>query len=321
MTISGWLKGNSATPLRRLATAGASVGALAAFGLAPTAHADFEDFFADLLDPAAWGTLFEPGYWDGLDSASMLDLAALFNGDELVGAAVGTDFADWFQNDFYLPLHAAMQDWIDSPFGSQVNDLINPLFAFGGSCGLVCNGVDGTETDVDGGNGGWIFGDGGTGWSSTEAGVVGGAGGDGGWLGNGGDGGVGGAGADGGAGGSGGWIGNGGNGGTGLTTGSDDAPRGTGGTGGTGGDADGGTGGVGGNGGNGGSGDLGSAGGIGGDGGDGGQVGPNGNGAGGDGGNGGGNSREPGGTGGNGGADGTPGTPGADGDATLNPVG
>lgn len=200
MTISGWLKGNSATPLRRLATAGASVGALAAFGLAPTAHADFEDFFADLLDPAAWGTLFEPGYWDGLDSASTLDLAALFNGDELVGAAVGTDFADWFQNDFYLPLHAAMQDWIDSPFGSQVNDLINPLFAFGGSCGLVCNGVDGTETDVDGGNGGWIFGDGGTGWSSTEAGVVGGAGGDGGWLGNGGDGGVGGAGGNGGSG-------------------------------------------------------------------------------------------------------------------------
>ncbi|WP_327344904.1 PGRS repeat-containing protein [Mycolicibacter icosiumassiliensis] len=67
-----------------------------------------------------------------------------------------------------------MQDWIDSPLGSTVNEFINPLFAFGGSCGLICNGVDGSETNVDGGAGGWIFGDGGTGWSSTDDGVAGG---------------------------------------------------------------------------------------------------------------------------------------------------
>lgn len=48
----------------------------------------------DLLDPAAWGTLFDPGYWDGADPASTLDLASLFAGDDLPGAAVDTDFAD-----------------------------------------------------------------------------------------------------------------------------------------------------------------------------------------------------------------------------------
>ncbi|TXI50180.1 PGRS repeat-containing protein, partial [Mycolicibacter arupensis] len=170
-----------------MAATGASVGALAVFGLAPTAHADLEDFMADLLDPAAWGAVFDPdASWTGPDSASTLDLAALFSGGDLAalfdgadlpGAAMGTDFADWFQSDIYLPLHAAMQDWIESPFGSQINGLINPLFAFGGACGLVCNGVDGTETNADGGNGGWIFGDGGDGWNSTQDGVAGGNGG------------------------------------------------------------------------------------------------------------------------------------------------
>jgi hypothetical protein len=200
---------------------------LAALGFAPVAQADFEDFLTDLLDPAAWGAVFDPGYWNGLESASTLDLASLFSGDDLPGAAAGTDFADWFQDDFYLPLHAAMQDWIESPSGTQLDDFINPLFAFGGACGLICNGVDGTETHVDGGNGGWIFGDGGAGWSSTEDGVAGGAGGTGGQGGDGGNGGTGGS-ADGGIGGVGG---NGGNGGS----SSAGAPGGVGGDGGNGG--------------------------------------------------------------------------------------
>lgn len=80
MKVSGWLKEGGSGSVRRVAVAGASVGAMAAFGLAPTAHADFDDFVADLLDPAAWGTLFDPGYWDGADSASTLDLASLFSG-------------------------------------------------------------------------------------------------------------------------------------------------------------------------------------------------------------------------------------------------
>lgn len=76
---------------------------------------------------------------------------------------------------------------------------LNSLFAFGGRCGLICNGADGTETQVNGVSGGWLVGNGGAGWSSTLAGVAGGNGGNGGLLwGNGGIGGAGGLGAAGG---------------------------------------------------------------------------------------------------------------------------
>lgn len=59
---------------------------------------------------------------------------------------------------------------------------LNSLFAFGGRCGLICNGADGTETQVNGVSGGWLVGNGGAGWSSTLAGVAGGNGGNGGLL-------------------------------------------------------------------------------------------------------------------------------------------
>ena len=66
---------------------------------------------------------------------------------------------------------------------------------FANSCGLVCNGADGTAANPNGQNGGILFGSGGNGWDSTTPGVAGGNGGNAGWFG--GDGGDGGDGADG----------------------------------------------------------------------------------------------------------------------------
>ena len=71
---------------------------------------------------------------------------------------------------------------------------------------VIGNGTDGTALSPDGGPGGLLFGNGGTGYSETVAGTPGGAGGAAGLIGNGGPGGGGGANAAGGAGGSGGWL-------------------------------------------------------------------------------------------------------------------
>ncbi|MCV7144782.1 PE family protein [Mycobacterium riyadhense] len=113
---------------------------------------------------------------------------------------------------------------------------------------LIGDGANGTAANPNGGAGGLLYGNGGTGYSPTEAGMAGGAGGSAGLLGNGGSGGTGGAGAAGGVGGNGGWwSGNGGDGGVGRTA---TAAGGAGGLGGAGGHAwlhgDGGAGGAGG---------------------------------------------------------------------------
>ena len=100
---------------------------------------------------------------------------------------------------------------------SRPNQGVNSL---GSSAGLIGNGSSGTQQDVDGDNGGILFGNGGNGYSPIEG--NGGNGGSGGLFGgNGGNGGDGGIGANGGHGGNGGTFayfsngGNGGNGGTG----------------------------------------------------------------------------------------------------------
>ncbi|WP_142282281.1 PE family protein, partial [Mycobacterium sp. IEC1808] len=81
---------------------------------------------------------------------------------------------------------------------------------------LIGDGANGTATNPNGGAGGLLWGNGGTGFTQMANGVAGGNGGDAGLLGNGGGGGGGGAGANGGHGGSGGLLhGNGGNGGLG----------------------------------------------------------------------------------------------------------
>jgi hypothetical protein len=112
---------------------------------------------------------------------------------------------------------------------------------------LIGNGTNGTATNPNGGAGGLLYGNGGTGFSETASGVAGGTGGAAGLIGNGGVGGAGGTGAAGGAGGNGGWLsGNAGTGGLGGAV----AANGIGGIGGAGGSAglfgNGGTGGVGG---------------------------------------------------------------------------
>ncbi|WP_411431643.1 PGRS repeat-containing protein, partial [Mycolicibacter arupensis] len=171
-------------------------------GLAPTANADLED----LLDPTFW---FDPANWSDTGffteiGTAVFDPSALGLGDvstwfDGLGAADYSTFSlDDFAQGLYLQLHTGMQDWMSSSFGQQVGDLINPLFASGAVCGLICNGVDGTEIDPNGGTGGWLFGDGGNGYDSDVAGVTGGDGGAAVWFGNGGAGGIGGAGADGG---------------------------------------------------------------------------------------------------------------------------
>lgn len=158
----------------------------------------------------------------------------------------------------YIQIHAAIERWISSDIGRQVDFVINRL---AGSY-VIGNGAAGTAAHHAGGAGGWLAGNGGAGWDSTEAGVAGGGGGRGGLLGDGGRGGAGGAGAAGGAGGAGGFLlGIGGSGGAGGTL-----PGGTGGAGGRGGAGVGLLFGVGGTGGHGGDGADGGRGGTGGSG-------------------------------------------------------
>ncbi|WP_350223012.1 PGRS repeat-containing protein, partial [Mycolicibacter virginiensis] len=187
--------------------AGSTIAAFLAFGMTPLAApppAAADVGFDDILDWLGW---------DG-------DLhGGISSGDGFSWPADASAWAEQFQTDLWLPLHAQLEDWIASPFGSQVNDVINELlkpFTLPGFCGIICDGADGTAENPDGQGGGLFFGDGGAGWTSTEAGVAGGNGGVAGGLGNGGDGGAGGLGADGGMGGAGGeWMGNGGRGGDG----------------------------------------------------------------------------------------------------------
>ena len=152
---------------------------------------------------------------------------------------------------FYLTAEAANA----SPLQTVQDDLLGvvnaPTEALLGRP-LIGNGANGTAASPNGGAGGLLYGNGGTGYSQTTSGVAGGGGGGAGLLGYGGAGGAGGANAPGGAGGHGGWLfGGGGSGGQG----------GSGAAGGAGGNAvlfgDGGVGGAGGNAGGGGAGGIG----------------------------------------------------------------
>jgi len=174
-----------------------AVGAIFALGMTSmsipaTAHAD--DFgLGDLLgDLAASATSAATNVGELSTPAVEQALSAAAPSAETVSAA------DLFQQDFYDPLHTAVEDWINSSFGQQVDSYINTA---SGEF-LIGNGAPGTEQDPSGGAGGLWLGDGGNGWDSNEAGVAGGSGGDAGIFGNGGEGGGGGAGANGGDGGN-----------------------------------------------------------------------------------------------------------------------
>ncbi len=199
---------------RRVLGLGASAGAFFTFGMtpllsAPVANADEFDVILDpiinslsSIDPAlgadvsALATSFDPTFADSAASPAL--------------TAATPDFTELFNQYVYTPTHTAIEDWINSNLGQQVDGFINSA---AGSY-VIGNGAPGTEADPSGGAGGWLFGDGGPGWNSTEADVAGGNGGAAGIVGDGGVGGDGGAGADGGDGGAGGsFLGNGGDGG------------------------------------------------------------------------------------------------------------
>ncbi|CAM3322499.1 hypothetical protein BST27_26960 [Mycobacterium intermedium] len=124
--------------------------------------------------------------------------------------------ADGFQTAVYGPIHAAGQAWIGSPIGQAVDPILNtPSYALFGRP-LIGNGTAGTESNPNGGPGGILLGDGGTGYSVTAGNGNGGNGGNAGLIGTGGAGGNGFGAGNGGMGGTGGWLmGNGGIGGIG----------------------------------------------------------------------------------------------------------
>ena len=166
--------------------------------------------WASLASPTAWEAVLDPTHWDAV-------LAELDNLSGAGGAgSAGVDWVSLFQQDVYIPLHAAAEQWIGSAVGTKVDNFVNTLFG----SEIIGNGAPGTQADPDGGAGGWLFGDGGAGWDSTESGIAGGSGGAAGLFGDGGSGGAGGGGAAGGAGGAGGSLlgdgGDGGNGGAGA---------------------------------------------------------------------------------------------------------
>src|ERR1700733_13577784 len=195
---------------RRILGAGSAVGALWAFGMTspcttPSAHADdfgLGDLISDLLASPAAIQAFELGSQQ-LDHA----VAAVSTTNPLAELATAPSPATLtpegiVQQFLYDPIHTAIEDWISSPSGEQVDNFINTI---SGQL-VIGNGADGTAADPDGGDGGLLFGDGGNGYDeSGNAGVNGGDGGSAqGLFGNGGEGGDGGAGAAGGAGGNGG---------------------------------------------------------------------------------------------------------------------
>jgi endoglycosylceramidase len=189
--------------------AGISVATVALVGLVSQPVASADDFgLGDVLGDLVVSSTTAELANHAVDQA----LTASASGAETLSAS------DLFQQYFYDPLHAGVENWINSSFGEQVDHLLNTA----SGQFLIGNGADGTPFDHNGGDGGLWFGDGGNGWDSDQAGVAGGSGGDAlGFFGNGGDGGLGGLGASGGDGGDGGSLfgigGDGGNAGAGAT--------------------------------------------------------------------------------------------------------
>lgn len=136
------------------------VGACLALGLAPAApaYADFDDLFGfdQLFDAASLGAAVP----DVAAATDTLDLSQVVGDDIYTWASVvEVVFAGLFQNQLYATVHDLGEMWIQGP-GVLLDPIINPLFAFDGACGLICNGVNGTVDHPDGGDGGWLFGDG-----------------------------------------------------------------------------------------------------------------------------------------------------------------
>src|ERR1700744_741733 len=166
---------------------GTSGGAALAFGLtpwasAPAAHADELDAILDpiiaslsAVDPtlAADATSLLSTLDSMLSGTSTLDPSSILSGADPAAAPSSTDLAQLYDQFFYEPAHTFDQQWIAGtsflgPGTVSYDNFINGLSQdFGGPL-LIGNGADGTSAaDPNGGAGGVIFGDGGTGWDST----------------------------------------------------------------------------------------------------------------------------------------------------------
>ncbi|MGA7052002.1 MAG: PE domain-containing protein, partial [Mycobacterium sp.] len=109
------------------------------------------------------------------------------NGAPLAG--LSSFVSDGFQTLVYGPIHTVGEAWINSQFGRALDPIINaPTDALSGR-DLIGNGTAGTATSPNGGRGGFLFGDGGAGYTPTGGVAVGGNGGNAGLIGNGGIGG------------------------------------------------------------------------------------------------------------------------------------
>lgn len=159
--------------------------------------------------------------YGGSEFAIMAQLEATLLGGGAAAApleGIGEAVSGAFQTLIYGPVHTIGQAWIASPLGQALDPVINaPTQALFGR-DVIGNGIAGTLVSPNGGAGGFLFGDGGTGYSTTTGTdpVMGGTGGNAGLIGTGGTGGIGWHGGVGGAGGVGGLLmGNGGLGGAG----------------------------------------------------------------------------------------------------------
>ena len=157
--------------------ASAAVGVAVSFGVAAPAGAEVFDDLVDqavapfvdaaaggvnwdaVWSPAAWDAFFDPAHWDAIIAGSS-------------GAGVMS-----LQQLIYTPLHAGIEGWINSAGPTPILDGLNDFSKAMGWGAMIADGAAGTEAHPDGGAAGWLFGDGGAGWNSTDPGGAGGAGG------------------------------------------------------------------------------------------------------------------------------------------------
>jgi PE family/Histidine phosphatase superfamily (branch 1) len=201
----------AAIPTSQVAAAAAdevSAAIAAMFG----AHA--QEYQAAAAQAATFHAQFVSGLGAAAASYTGTEASILASIQQALGA-VNTSVANGFQAGVYGPVHAAGEAYIASPLGQALDPIINaPTDALFGR-DLIGNGAAGTAANPTGGAGGFLFGDGGAGFSQTAGTAAGGTGGNAGLIGTGGAGGAGFAGA-GGTGGVGGVLmGNGGGGGAG----------------------------------------------------------------------------------------------------------
>src|ERR1700758_394553 len=178
----------------------ASAGAFLAFGMTPlamtpSAHADEFDVIIDpiinsisSIDPtlgadltAALGDFTTSSGWDSV-LADFSNLDSLFGASSSVASVVSetsaaaseTSSAASSADSWSTYLHGLEQDWITSPFGTEVDNAMNTMAEkadpalVGDYCGLICNGANGLPgTGENGGDGGLLLGDGGAGGSGA----------------------------------------------------------------------------------------------------------------------------------------------------------